>query len=65
MDGLKRYRISPTPAHKVELARSGVAVAQNIVVAFNRASAWGKFSTQYFGALKPNRKDYTVTEVKQ
>ncbi len=26
-------------------------------------SAWNKFNTQYFSALKPNRKDWTIKKI--
>lgn len=30
------------------------------IVAKNELQAWNKFVTQYFGALKPNREDYSI-----
>ena len=33
------------------------------IYAANKKSAWGKFCRQYFGALKPDRTDWTVTKV--
>ena len=32
-----------------------------LIAALTAQSAWAKFSTQYFGVLKPKRADYTVT----
>lgn len=33
------------------------------IMAEDAESAWGKFSTQYFGVLKPNPADYDVQYV--
>ena len=51
-DGVRRYTIAPLDAalHK-----------PYSIVASSADSAWAKFRTQYFGALKPNRAEYTVT----
>ena len=37
--------------------------SHHTIVARTRALAWGKFVTQYFGVLKPNRDDYSITVV--
>lgn len=33
-----------------------------VVAASSAASAWAKFVRQRFGALKPSRRDYTISE---
>jgi hypothetical protein len=35
------------------------------IVAKDRWQAWRKFFTQYFPALKPDRSDWTIQEVKE
>ena len=49
---LKKYRIQMKDKPEVRE-----------ITALSKNSAWHKFSRQYFGALRPNRADYTIALV--
>lgn len=46
-----------------ELKTDNGALVQRHIKAKSKESAWGKFTTQYFGDLKPNPSDWIVIEV--
>ncbi len=41
----------------------GVVTDPVAIKASSKDSAWGKFITQRFGALKPSRKDWKIEQV--
>lgn len=45
---------------KVFSVRESYCKTTTRIVAKNENGAWGKFCAQYFGALKPNRDDYSI-----
>jgi hypothetical protein len=46
----------------VYLIRESLCKTTTRIVAASESRAWGKFVTQYFGALKPCRDDYSIEE---
>lgn len=61
--GLKRFIVSYV-GDPIDVNFNPVLIGDKQITAKSRSSAWGKFCTQYFGALKPCPADYKVREVK-
>lgn len=55
---LRKYSIKPKT-----VVLGAEMETETIITAKTAKSAWGKFCAQYFGVLKPARKDYTCKTV--